>query len=201
MLHKIREAMGRRDCRYKLSEYIEIDDGFFETINDTEVIDAESPKKRGRGSQRQAKVLVLIESKAVLEKSEKYKHKPNRKVGHIKMIVMDNLKGDSIKNEVEKGVEKGANAISDSYKGYNGLSSILGKYDMINTSLIKESHKVLPWVHSAIGNAKKILQGIHHSNRLEYLQNYLDEYCYKYNRRYFGECLFDRLMLACIEFS
>ncbi|PIE49153.1 MAG: IS1595 family transposase, partial [Flavobacteriales bacterium] len=30
----------------------------------------------------------------------------------------------------------------------------------------------------------------------KYLQNYLDEFCYKLNRRYFGENLFDRLVMA-----
>jgi hypothetical protein len=30
------------------------------------------------------------------------------------------------------------------------------------------------------------------------MQNYLDEFCYKLNRRYFGQKLFDRLILASI---
>ncbi|MCF8299364.1 MAG: IS1595 family transposase, partial [Saprospiraceae bacterium] len=29
-----------------------------------------------------------------------------------------------------------------------------------------------------------------------YLQLYLDEFCYKLNRRYFGDRLFDRLAIA-----
>ncbi|MBU0559018.1 MAG: IS1595 family transposase, partial [Bacteroidetes bacterium] len=32
----------------------------------------------------------------------------------------------------------------------------------------------------------------------EFLQSYLNEFCYKFNRRYFGEALFDRLLLACV---
>jgi len=32
----------------------------------------------------------------------------------------------------------------------------------------------------------------------KYLQNYLDEFVYKLNRRYFGEKLFDRLIIASI---
>jgi len=28
---------------------------------------------------------------------------------------------------------------------------------------MKEVHKTFPWVHSAIGNAKKIMLGFHHS--------------------------------------
>jgi hypothetical protein len=31
------------------------------------------------------------------------------------------------------------------------------------------------------------------------LQLYLDEFCYKLNRRYFGERLFDRLAIAIVS--
>ena len=196
MLHKIREAMGKRDNHYKLTEFIEIDEGFFETIDKKN--NKDSDKKRGRGSQKQAKVLVLIESKPVTEKLEKYKHKPDRIVGHVKMIIMNDLQSVSINKKVESMVDKDTVVVSDAYKGYNKLEEIIKQHESINTSQLKEVHKVLPWVHSAIGNAKKILQGIHHSNRKEYLQNYLDEFCYKYNRRQFGEKLFDRILIACI---
>ena len=200
MLHKIREAMGRRDSRYNLSEYIELDDGFFETV-DKET--KEEVRKRGRGSQKQSKVLVLIESIPVLpeQKASKYKHKPDRKVGHVKMIVMENLQGKNINDKMKDQVSKDTSAISDAYKGYNKLEEVLKSHKVVNTSEIKEAHKVLPWVHSAIGNAKKVLQGLHHSIGKDYLQNYLDEFCYKYNRRYFGDKLFDRLLIAYIEFE
>ncbi|MDR0754790.1 MAG: IS1595 family transposase, partial [Prevotellaceae bacterium] len=35
----------------------------------------------------------------------------------------------------------------------------------------------------------------------EYLQNYLHEFCYKFNRRYFGEQLFDRLLIAAVSYK
>jgi len=197
MLHKIRVAMGKRDCHYKLTEFIEIDEGFFETIN-AETKDNISTK-RGRGSQKQAKVLVLVESKPILVKMLKDKHKPDRLVGHIKMIVINDLQAESINREVLQAVAKDISVISDAYTGYNKLEQIVKYHQVINTSDLKEVHKVLPWVHSAIGNAKKILSGIHHSNGSDYLQNYLDEFCYTYNRRYLGEKIFDRLLIACIQ--
>ena len=189
--------MGKRDSRYKLTEFIEIDEGFFETINTDNQKDKKL--KRGRGSQKQAKVLVLIESIPVIEKSKKDKHKPDRMPGHIKMIVMNDLKANSINEQVKATVNPETVIVSDGYNGYNKLKLIIKQHDVINTSELIEVHKVLPWVHSAIGNAKKILGGIHHSNGHGYLQNYLNEYCYKYNRRYFGERIFDRLLIACIE--
>jgi hypothetical protein len=116
--------------------------------------------------------------------------------GHIKMIVMNDLKANTINKQVETFIDAETTIISD---GYNKLKLIVKQHDVINTSELTEVHKVLPWVHSAIGNAKKLLDGIHHSNGQNYLQNYLNEYCYKYNRRYFGERIFDRLLIACIE--
>jgi hypothetical protein len=35
--------------------------------------------------------------------------------------------------------------------------------------------------------------------KIKYLQAYLNEFCYKLNRRYFGEKLFDRLIIATIK--
>lgn len=54
----------------------------------------------------------------------------------------------------------------------------------------------LKWVHIAISNVKRNLLGIYHKIKGKYLQLYLDEFCYKLNRRYFGNNLFDRLVVA-----
>jgi hypothetical protein len=56
MMHKIRVTMGRRDDKYKLSVYIEMDEGFFESQRQ------EGDKNTG---ERQVKVLVVAESKPV----------------------------------------------------------------------------------------------------------------------------------------
>ena len=198
MLHKIRQAMGRRDEKYTLSEYIEIDEGFFKVV-DKEVSkeQLQDEQKRGRGSLNHSKVLVLIESIPLENQEEKYKHKPKRKCGYLKMIVMDDLTSTSINQAIESKVEKNVTAITDKYKGYSKLKELI-KHEQVNTSELKEVHKVFPWVHSAIGNAKKVLTGFHHSIGKEYLQNYLDEFCYKYNRRYIKD-LFKRVMIACIH--
>ena len=81
MLHKLRSVMGQRDGEYRLSDTIELDEGYFTTENPS---DDETPLKRGIGSQRKAKVLVMVESEAV---DEPKKGKKNRKCGHIKMKV------------------------------------------------------------------------------------------------------------------
>lgn len=60
----------------------------------------------------------------------------------------------------------------------------------------REGSKALPWFHTAISNAKASLKGTYFGISERYLQNYLSEFCYKLNRRYFGSRLFDRLIVA-----
>ncbi|MCH7410556.1 transposase, partial [Belliella sp. DSM 111904] len=61
------------------------------------------------------------------------------------------------------------------------------------------ANEELNWVHTAISNLKKNLLGIYHMVTEKYIQNYIDEFVYKLNRRYFGEKLFDRLIVAAIQ--
>ncbi len=66
MMHKIRLIMGLRDEHYQLTDEIELDEAYFETVN-LEYKKKES-LKRGKGSQRQATVLVMAESKEIFFK-------------------------------------------------------------------------------------------------------------------------------------
>jgi hypothetical protein len=63
----------------------------------------------------------------------------------------------------------------------------------------KDAEKKLPWVHTAISNLKAELLGNYNNVKDNYQQCYLNEYCYKVNRPYFGEQLFERVRLAAIK--
>jgi hypothetical protein len=41
----------------------------------------------------------------------------------------------------------------------------------------------LPWVHIVLGNLKTFLLSIFHGVTSKYLQEYFNEFCYRYNRR------------------
>ena len=64
-----------------------------------------------------------------------------------------------------------------------------------NETTTKET---LKWVHIAISNAKRNFTGNYHKIKKKYLQLYLNEFVYKLNRRYFGDKIFDRLVIANI---
>jgi transposase-like protein len=193
MVHKLRSVMGKRDAQYDLSGVIELDEGFFTTeISEQE---KEKPLKRGRGSQKKSKVLVMAESTPI-EGGTSKKGK-SRKVGHIKMIVIEDLKSQTIIPMVEDNVCDESIIDSDHSTSYVKLKDIVKEH---RPQVIPKTEvgKVLPWVHIAISNAKRQLLDIYHQINPEYLQSYLNEFCYKFNRRYFGENLFDRLIVASV---
>ena len=195
MLHKLRSVMGLRDDEYKLKEEIELDEGFFETISITR--DKSEPLKRGRGSQRQTTVLVCIESKDAEDKHNPKKHGKKKKAGYLKMKVVESLKKNQINNTVATSVEKNTKIISDKSTSYVDLH----KDFQVESKVIpkKDLPKVLPWVHTAISNAKRLFLDVHHRIDDDFLQNYLNEFCYKFNRRYFDD-LFDRLIIAAVSY-
>lgn len=47
----------------------------------------------------------------------------------------------------------------------------------------------------------RLLLDVHHKLKNEYLQYYLNELCYKFNRRYLNEKLLDRLMFTTIIYN
>jgi Zn ribbon nucleic-acid-binding protein len=194
MLHKLRQAMGVRDASYPLCDVVELDEGFFST--EMKEDEKGKPLKRGRGSQKKSKVLVMAESIPV-EEADLCKNKKPRKVGHIKMFVIDNLEAATIDGKVVKYIDDQSIIDSDASTSYTNFSTLVKEH---RPKVIpkKEVSKLLPWVHIAISNAKRMLLDVFHDIKPEYLQSYLNEFCYKFNRRYFGERLFDRLVIASV---
>ena len=90
--------------------------------------------------------------------------------------------------------------MSGDSKSYTSVCKV-GKEDIQQGISPKEVGKVLPCVHLAISNAKRLLLDIYHDIRSEYLQNYLNEFCWKFNRRFFGDALFDRLMVSAVAYK
>ena len=196
MLQKLRMTMGSRDSKYQLDKIVELDDGFFESV-DTEKDDDEksTPKKRGRGSQKQTKVMVMASTVHDFRNIKKY-NKPT-KFRFVRMIVVDNLKGQTVGEKVSENIKYDTVVKTDNYTSYSKIKEQVWCHipQKVNP---KDAGKVLPWVHTMISNAKRTLLGVHHMISTKYYQNYLDEFCYKVNRRNFGEQIFDRLLIACV---
>jgi hypothetical protein len=189
MMHKIRQAMGNRDAMYKLFDMVEFDEGCFETEISKE---SRATLKRGRGSKRQINVAVMAESTPLEDITN------GRKTNHCRYFKMKVLKSylkQEINQVIEENIAEKTIVFSDKSTNYFDISKFV-EVHVTEKSSKQTTTKTLPWVHIAISNAKRTLLGIYHKIKGKYLQLYLDEFCYKLNRRYFGERLFDRLTIA-----
>ena len=194
MLHKLRSVMGQRDEKYKLCGTIELDEGYFTT---EDLTSENESLKRGIGSQRKAKVLVMVESESV---DVPRKGQKNRKCGHIKMQVIEDLKAETFKEHAETSIDKGATVVMDNLSSHAGVEQVVAASER-QTVPGKDAPTVLPWVHVAIANAKSLLRDMYHGIKRKYLQSYLSEFCYKLNRTYFGDKTFDRLVVAAVTYK
>jgi hypothetical protein len=191
---KLRDVMGKRDNIYQLKDQIELDHAFITSLIPDHQKDA--PLKRAAGSQKKSKMVVMSESQLVENPKKGMKHK---RVNHIKMQIINDMSADAVTELVKKQVDAQAEITSDDSTSYKKLKQVVKshKAQVIKT---EDLHKILPWVHITIGNVKRLLLDTHHQLKKEYLQYYLNEFCYKFNRRHFGEKLFDRLVMVAIMY-
>lgn len=192
MMHRIRQAMGQRDNIYNLEGMVEFDEGYF--VTETSNRDKQN-LKRGRGSQKQTNVAVMAESTVLedISTGETSKH-----CRYFKMKVLSNHSSANVNHIVEGNFDEKCIVFSDKSTSYFNISEYVDVH-VTEKSTRETTVKNLPWVHIAISNAKRTLLGIYHKIKGKYLQLYLDEFCYKLNRRYFGDRLFDRLTVAMVN--
>ena len=112
MMHKLRSVMGLRDGKYNMDGVIELDEGA--SFCDDKCNDGQKQDhlKSGLGSERKVSVFVMAESEPCEPKKKGLKC---RKVGHLKMKVMKDLKSETINKLVGEGLSKKAKIDSHAY--------------------------------------------------------------------------------------
>lgn len=177
MLQKIRRAMRERDSKYKLAGMVEMDDSFFGGPK-------EGGDKRGRGS---SKTAVIVEASTNGEG-----------IGYAKMTVVDHVDSATIEGLVKADVKENQTIKTDGFRAYTVVAKN-GHTHRPELVKGKKAHEVLTWTHILISNAKSFLLGTFHGIGKKHLQAYLDEFCYRFNRRTWEHQLFDRLVTACVN--
>jgi len=176
MAHKVRKAMADRDASYQLANLVEMDDSYF---------GPSGRGQRGRGSKGKVPVVVAVENRG-------------KKPGFAAMRVVDNLKSVHIAHFAQTEIKEQQTVRTDGYVSYYCLSDYGYELDMRIVGNGPNASKELPWVHTLIANVKSMLRGAHHGVSHKYLQRYLDEFCYRFNRRYWPSQLFNRLLKAAL---
>ena len=191
MVNKLRKAMGKRDDRYTLEGMIEMDEGYF-TVISTEV--EQEKGIRGRGAVGKQNVAVMAES-TPLEDMET--GKKSRQVRYFKAKVLEDHKAEGINEMIKKSIEETSIVFTDKSTSYVDIADFV-ELHITEKSGKETTEETLKWVHIFISNAKRNFLGNYHKIKRKYLQLYLNEFVYKLNRRYFGDKIFDRLVIASI---
>ena len=69
---------------------------------------------------------------------------------------------------------------------------------VIGGGIPSQGHPIFAWVNTMLGNVKNALHGTYHAPRAKYLQRYLSEFCYRFNRRFQLCQLIPRLIRAAV---
>jgi hypothetical protein len=188
MLLRIRRALGLRDEQYQLKGSVELDGAYF--INDPQKL-----KQKHYSGNKKNVVLVAVEQKRWVDERGKVK----MRAGFAKVRVTQNTRE---KHEaipfVGRNIRPGSRLVTDGkfaagFAAYpTDAKSVSGNAELV------ASH--LPWVHKFISNSKRWILGTHHGRiGPKYLQYYLAEYTFRFNRRHDPNSLFSRALAACTE--
>ena len=108
---------------------------------------------------------------------------------------METHKSEEINQTIKESIDDKSIVFTDKSTSYVDIE------DYVEMHITEKSDKettenTLKWVHIFISNAKRNLLGNYHKIKGKYLQLYLNEFVYKLNRRFFGDKIFDRLVVA-----
>jgi len=196
-LHKLRHAMERRDEGISLAGFIELDEAIIGPQarktgrRRRDENDKKGPRLKTLGKRKgaskpktQTEVVVMVE-------------REKGRAGNLSMRVVYKTTRDSVRESVEQRVEENrqsfkTDAIQSHFviksMGHNLRALVLGKSP--------ESCTELPVVHRAISLIKRCLMGTYHGVASRYLQRYLSEFAFRWNRRDAEHSIWDSLLKA-----
>jgi len=177
LMHRIRTVMASSSA-FPLTREVEVDETY---------LGGHEPGKRGRGAQ--GKTLVAIAVETAGEK----KHTMGR--AYLKTI--PHATQDELKHFVHTHVMKGAPVKTDGLSVYNFVDQEY-RHRRIVLTRNGNAAELLPKVHIVISNLKMWLRGTYHALPQKYLQNYLNEFVFRFNRRGRLSAIFDTLLFRCV---
>jgi transposase-like protein len=159
-LHKLRYAMVRPG-RDRLTGEVEADEAF---------LGGPRPGKRGRGAA--GKVLVSVIAQV-----------DGRRIGRIRLRRIPDASAKALERAVQAAVEPTSTVRTDGWSGYCRLGELGYHHDVVREEAEIGQH-LLPRVNRVVALLKRWLLGVHQGAiRPAYLDYYLDEFAFRFNRR------------------
>ena len=178
-LQKLRLLTVNPD-REKLIGKVEVDETF---------VGGKKEGKRGRGSENKSLVVIAVE---ILKKG----------TGRIRLQIVPTASAKDLTQFITTNIELGSTIMTDGWKGYSGVSE-KGYYHQIQGLEEKENEEqMLPNAHRVASLLKRWLLGTHQNYvSPSRLQNYLEEFVFRYNRRKSNSrgLLFQRIMEQAVK--
>jgi transposase-like protein len=183
MLHKLRAGMVRPERSAIGGQYpVEVD----------ETLVGGRTRGEGRGVHHMATVVGAVE---VCSRREGKLRKRMTYAGRLRLRLVPGRGAGDLTAFVKENVAKGSVVRTDGWQGYDGLSKMGYVHKPVVLSgdpKLTEAH--LPTIHLAFGNIKTWILGTHHSVSHRHLQAYLNEYVFRFNRRFYPMTAFNSIL-------
>lgn len=180
MLRKIRAVMGNRDKNVTLAGYIELDEAYLGGRKNTKS-QLKSP------FDGKVEVLVMVESE-------------NMAAGNLALTVIPDTKLETLKKAVGAKVDDdpGGQMFRADGLGRHHAVLMLGHHLNMNPMTKSELNTSMACLSLAISHLKRFFKGTYHHFCRRYVQDYLNEFCFRWNRRQFKTRRVDHLLTACV---
>jgi transposase-like protein len=166
LLHRLRRAMVN-ESRSPLRGRVEADEV---------IIGGPVKGKTGRGVTKDEKNTLVFGAVEVIVYTDKH-GACMEKARRLRLAVTQRADAISIRRFLTAHVQAGSEIYTDGWKGYSKTALADYGHELHEP----ETHAL--HIHRAFGNLKTWLNGTHHGVDPKYLQNYLDEFVFRFNRR------------------
>lgn len=177
LLHKLRRAMVDPD-RSRLAGTVEVDE--------TWVGGKQVGLKGGRQRKGRKALMVAV----AVERREK-------SLGRLRLEVIPDDTFETLGAFIVRNIESGSTVVSDAWLGYTGLAAKHYTHRSLSQSAMKRAGlegDAVPGVHRVVSNLKTWLMGTHHGVGADHLDHYLNEFVFRFNRRYYPMAGFASLL-------
>lgn len=179
ILHKLRAGMVRQNRdriggNLSRNDHVEIDETYIGGVTRVHADDKTLVIAAVEVRQRPAK------------KGDKPTRRGGRYAGRLRLEIVPDRSAASLTGFVEAAVAPGAMVITDAWGGYNTLDRL--GYDhlpVVESGKPEVAEEYLPIVHLVFANLKSWLAGTHHGVSPQHLQTYLNEFTFRFNRRFY----------------
>ena len=179
ILHKLRAGMVRPDQDQiggKPDEHVEADETWI----------GGRTRGEGRGVHHKSLVAAAVEVRQRKPGTKLNPRRSGRYAGRVRLAVVPDRSARALGGFVKTVVVPGARIITDDWSGYAGLT----KHGFNHVAIAERgdpqvAEEFMPIVHLVFSNLKTWLRGIHHGVSPQHLQTYLNEFTFRFNRRFY----------------